>query len=155
MREQGASNALACLSSIEAFAIAVACVPLSHSINPNRVFSMLKTVTAALIAVLSPIAAAHAQKHPSPTIPKIAADTGYPRVRTILIAAGWQPSREPNAVPCSSAYAEKRGFCPIERQDCSGTGQGFCRFTWRKDSTLLIIITADDPPKFNSAHIER
>lgn len=83
-------------------------------------------------------------------IPNIRYGTPYADVRGALISEGWSPSKETDADTCD---ASRDARCHPEMQACAGTGEGNCRYTWRKDGRLLTVFTVDDPPLFSTAQI--
>lgn len=90
--------------------------------------------------LIAGIAAARAE--PLPNVPRGAA---YPAAREALIRSGWAPVGDPSD-PASCAGEDDRCRWP-ETEGCSGTGQGFCTYAWKKNSARIIVTTrGDDHP---------
>ena len=57
----------------------------------------------------------------------------------VLVASGWRPS--PQQQPL--ALDQQRAGVPLSSLSaCSGTGQGFCRFDYRRNGRQLSVVTA-------------
>ena len=78
-----------------------------------------------------------------------------------LIRAGWRPVE--NVVdPTNPDLASGNGPAFVARGyrelvSCSGTGLGFCRFTFRRAGWLLHVVTAGEEPgaRVRNARVER
>jgi len=70
-----------------------------------------------------------------PSFPK---NTDYREARRSLIALGYTPVKMPDADTCMKGDGRCEGF--PEMTSCSGTGLGYCLFTWKSRTDALIEI---------------
>ncbi|MBN3723156.1 PASTA domain-containing protein [Burkholderia sp. Ac-20379] len=66
--------------------------------------------------------------------------------RKILIAAGWQPVRPDEKPGPDDAAAGLAKHGVIEAETCSGTGVGYCGYTYRNASAYLSVVTVGGDP---------
>ena len=77
----------------------------------------------------------------------------YPSIRKKLIKAGWKPNRENDADPYFDDYLDANGkqirATYPELSTCSGTGVGYCLFTWLSPRKRQGIITTIGGEEFH------
>jgi hypothetical protein len=88
-------------------------------------------------------------KAPAPEAPLLAYQMPYSDARSILMEAGWRPSR--NGSPEKLAAGAKALFTQgiVEVNSCTDTGIAACKFEWRHadSSHRLAVFTEGDKPK--------
>ncbi len=66
--------------------------------------------------------------------------------RKILIAQGWKPVRAKRGDPLYDVAADLARQGVIEVNDCSGTGVGYCSYTYRNAVGVLSVVTVGGDP---------
>lgn len=66
--------------------------------------------------------------------------------RKILIAQGWKPVRAKRGDPLHDVAADLARHGVIEVNDCSGTGVGYCSYTYRNAVGVLSVVTVGGDP---------
>jgi hypothetical protein len=77
-----------------------------------------------------------------PALPQIAPGTPYGDARAALLAAGWQPLRDPEADRCGAR--DERCAGRPEMVACAGTGMAQCLFAWQRGGVAIEVITAGE-----------
>jgi hypothetical protein len=75
-------------------------------------------------------------------LPQIAPGTPYGDARAALLAAGWQPLRDPEADRCTPT--DRRCAGRPEMVACAGTGMAQCLFAWQRGGLAIEVITAGE-----------
>jgi predicted aspartyl protease len=75
------------------------------------------------------------------TVPVFPKYTAYADARRRLMALGYAPAALPDVEKCDRATDKT---CFPERDSCTGPGQ--CGFLWRREETLIMVGTVDNPP---------
>ena len=60
-----------------------------------------------------------------------------------LLAAGWRPAPDQDPSPVERHWS---GVRLDSLSSCSGTGEGFCRFDYRRDGQTLSVVTVPSRP---------
>src|SRR3954447_16548845 len=81
-------------------------------------------------------------------LPSIKRGEPYEAARKSLIARGRQPARPADQEDNCSSWDDRCKW--PETVSCSGTGQGFCTFTWRRGDTLIQVGTKGERPRVYS-----
>lgn len=71
--------------------------------------------------------------------PSVGTGAPYGTTRQALLAAGWEPVRDPEADRCSPTDSRCAGR--PEMVSCAGTGLGQCLFAWRRGDIVIEVIT--------------
>ncbi|WP_198378243.1 hypothetical protein [Neoroseomonas rubea] len=74
-----------------------------------------------------------------PALAQVAPGTPYAAARQVLIAAGWEPLRLPDADRCAPRDTRCEGR--PEMVACSGTGTAPCAFAWRRGAEEIEVLT--------------
>jgi hypothetical protein len=72
--------------------------------------------------------------------PPVGTGAPYAATREALVAAGWEPLRDPEADRCTAG--DRRCEGRPEMVACAGTGLGQCLFAWRRGAVAIEVITA-------------
>lgn len=75
-------------------------------------------------------------------LPKMRKGEGYKSVRVKMIRAGWKPFHSKDADKCSKE--DERCQNRPEMEACAGTGEGNCRFLWKRKGKIVVIFTVGD-----------
>jgi len=73
--------------------------------------------------------------------PRFRKGESYAGVRSKLLRAGWKPYRRNDADPYYDENEKELRARYLELNTCSGTGMGYCTFTWRDPKGKRAIIT--------------
>ena len=84
--------------------------------------------------------------------PRFRKGESYARVRIKLIKAGWKPYRREDADPYYDENEKALRSKYSELNTCSGTGVGYCTFTWRnrKGKRATISTVGGDEFRYDS-----
>jgi hypothetical protein len=90
-----------------------------------------------------------------PTFDKLAS---YKQARQTLLQGSWMPARTTDADECWREDTRCRDAAGSpswpEMEACAGSGEGNCRYRWRKNGKLLVVYTIDDPPLIREAECQ-
>jgi hypothetical protein len=75
-------------------------------------------------------------------LPKLRKGEGYKSVRVKMIKAGWKPFHSKDADKCMKG--DERCQNRPEMEACAGTGQGNCRFLWKRKGKTVAVFTIGD-----------
>jgi hypothetical protein len=81
-------------------------------------------------------------------LPSIQPGTPYSDAREIMIKAGWEPIKMPEADACSEHDDRCKGRPEMEA--CAGSGMANCKFSWKKNDVLKRICTVGEEASFDS-----
>jgi hypothetical protein len=82
-------------------------------------------------------------------LPRLRKEQDYARTRQSLQAQGWVPVTLPGADTCQGGDARCEGR--PEMFACAGSGMAQCVFTWRRDTTVIDVVTLREGPALFSA----
>ena len=85
---------------------------------------------------------------PNVTLPSIQPGTPYSDAREVMINAGWEPIKMPEADECPE-YDDRCKNRP-EMEACAGSGMANCKFSWKKDEILKRVCTVGEEASFDS-----
>ena len=90
------------------------------------------------------------------TLPQLKPGSSYAQSRYALIQQGWRPIRLADSDKCTleindeTTASPNGNRCFPEIRACSGTGRGYCIFTWWKRHTIISVQTEGEPPQIVS-----
>ncbi|MDC6126841.1 hypothetical protein PPH41_02325 [Burkholderia gladioli] len=73
-------------------------------------------------------------------------DKSIAEARKILIAQGWRPMRARRGDPLHDVAADLARHGVIEVNDCSGTGVGYCGYSYDNAAGMLSVVTVGGDP---------
>ncbi len=80
-------------------------------------------------------------------LPRFPQEAPYSAVRQSLLRMGWSPLKDPKADECSEFDGRCKGR--PEMLSCSGTGEAPCLFVWKKNGTVIEIITLGEETAYD------
>lgn len=109
--------------------------------------TMVRLSNAALLALLASGVGTVAMAQPRGALP-LSAGQPILEADAVLLASGWRP--HPQKIP--QAMDQERAGVPLSSLSaCSGTGEGFCRFDYRRNGRQLSVVTIPIPLRADTA----
>ena len=81
-------------------------------------------------------------------LPKFPQEAPYSTIRQSLLKMGWSPFISTDADECSKFDTRCKGR--PEMLSCSGTGEAPCMFVWKKNETIIEIVTIGEETVFDN-----